>query len=358
MINRLLILFLFSTLNNYSQIKNSINFNKDTFINKEIKAKKIHLIGEFHNISGNLRIGAGYLNHLNSSNIFPKYWIIERGYAYSYLFNYFLETGDEYCLSLLEYYEDTKKFYQGIREYWNQLEKDKKFRFIGVDSENDIYRTYYVLRLVIMKEINLGNILNKKETKITKIIDSFLSIKTPELYDKKILKNDLYSLSEALNTSDSNEINNIETRFELKKMINSYKFDKEQNRFFYKFESIDYKKRRELFLVNSFQTNTVLDTNTHVFGQLGIYHVLLNFEIEKGETNFATKINSGLFGNFLKNQVSDNIIWYKSVPLKHYKKLNLNLKHYKNEFNKLKENNIVIKGIENHNFILYKNNPN
>lgn len=349
----------FWNLSCLSQINYGFEVKCDSSYKQELNTKKVFLIGEFHNQSGNIETAIGYLNLLHQNGIYPKYWLVEDGAAYAYLFNHFLETGDEHTLSLIEDGLEARMYYREIRRYHNSLSKKNKFSIVGIDSRKDLSIIHNAIRLNIIKYFSdIDTITTSKKFPnlyIKSLVESILANNKPEFTKGKYLLYDINGISEMLIEKDSVRFNNKELKKNLREILAGFHLECERKHLFYRFESKAFKIKREQFLTNNLSRLFLLDSTSSAFGQFGIYHVVLGHKIEEEVFNFATEINSGRNNPFLKDKVSENLIWYSTIGTKPYAKLNLKLNHYINKLKNLKKDAPQITKINNRNYILLNN---
>jgi len=115
-------------------------FEQYDLFNQDIEDKKIILLGEHHYLTANAILQAELLMHLNKTSG-VRHLLIELGQAEAYLYNQYLQTGDERYLDYSfwgftgyeEFYASTKKLY----DYNAGLADDKKLVVHGLDFERD-----------------------------------------------------------------------------------------------------------------------------------------------------------------------------------------------------------------------------
>ncbi|WP_341292614.1 hypothetical protein [Catalinimonas locisalis] len=115
-------------------------FEHYDLFNEDIQDKKIIMFGEMHYLEANYIMQAELLMYLNK-NFGVRHLLIEFGRAEAYLYNQYLQTGDEWYLGFTspgfsnyeEFYLNMKKLY----DYNLGLDSHKKLQVHGLDLERE-----------------------------------------------------------------------------------------------------------------------------------------------------------------------------------------------------------------------------
>lgn len=119
---------------------NQPDFEHYDLFNQDIENKKVIMIGEMHYMAPNSIVQANLLIHVNK-HFGIRHLLIEFGQAEAYLYNQYLQTGDEWYLQYTfhgashfeEFYSSMKNLY----EYNLSLDNDKKIMVHGLDYERE-----------------------------------------------------------------------------------------------------------------------------------------------------------------------------------------------------------------------------
>ena len=121
---------------------NQADFEGSDLLNSDVKGKKIIMIGEFHHWAANSIVQTELFRHLNK-HFGVRHLLIEFGGAEAYLFNQYLETGDDWYLnhtfSGYGYLENEEFFssWKRLYEYNLGLDNSKKLIVHGLDFERE-----------------------------------------------------------------------------------------------------------------------------------------------------------------------------------------------------------------------------
>lgn len=100
------------------------------------KTHQLFLMGETHGVSINPKLILKFLRYFyDSAKV--RYLIVEFGYSDAYLLNHYLKTGDKRDLDPLFYsqYEDYRKLWEDLYQFYVRLPREEKFEVIGIDYE-------------------------------------------------------------------------------------------------------------------------------------------------------------------------------------------------------------------------------
>lgn len=130
----------FAQDNLYCVDLNQTDFENYDLFNQDIEYKKIIMIGEQHYMAANSILQADFFIHLNRK-LGVRHLLIEFGRAEAYLYNQYLETGDEWYLNhtfhgfnrYKEFFSNWKKLY----DYNSGLVSSKKLIVHGLDFERE-----------------------------------------------------------------------------------------------------------------------------------------------------------------------------------------------------------------------------
>lgn len=97
---------------------------------------QLFLMGETHGVSSNPKLILKFLRYFYQKAK-VRYLIVEFGYSDAYLLNHYFRTGDVTDLQPLFYsqYEDYRKLWEEMYQFYVRLPKDEKFEVIGIDYE-------------------------------------------------------------------------------------------------------------------------------------------------------------------------------------------------------------------------------
>jgi hypothetical protein len=156
----------YKCFNEFSQNETDIVRNEN-HINSEVV-----LLGETHGVSGNHNIFYQIIELLSKEKGI-RYVILERSYGDAYLLNIYLRTGDEKFLKYdPSWSEEMRESYRKLYLFNQNLPKEKKITFFGIDGIRSISAIVISLQDLMPKDI-----IPTKSVSI--FIDSLKSIQTP-----------------------------------------------------------------------------------------------------------------------------------------------------------------------------------
>jgi hypothetical protein len=309
-----------------------------------LKGNKLHLIGEYHHKFNNEKLQLTYLQLLHQNGIFPKYFIMERGSAHSYIFNKYFLTEDESLLDLVFILKSDKDLFKELHKYRCSLEDDKKFEIAGVD-----YNDYVDLVHFVIKDLLLSNLHKKDSTLYNKVIKynnyansdslilnlavSFKLKERPQVWDWNALRKDLKRFSGILESTDSLQLLNVvgeDIKF-IKDVLQAYEEPLKNKNLYSQANQFT----RDKYMAGNIYGLLSRDSNVVMIGQLGSAHVQKRWP--DGKINLAYLLNNDPSFRRLNNRVFTNTIIYKTFPNRIYKSLNLSKKETKKIFSEMKE---------------------
>lgn len=323
---------------------------------------KLFLTGEFHYQPGNFNIMLSYWDFLNKNQIYPKYIIEEQGPSYAYLFNKYLETGDNYLLDLMEGYEGSKKLYKQIRFYRNNLPSDKKFYSVGVDIEQYSYMTMYALRDILMRSFSNIKDIDTLPDELWSLHQEVKTMDRPDLWRRKDLKKTISKISKAIKTKDSIIIKSWSGNDfqQVQNIIKSFDLSLKRKRLFLNNEGKKFQKAREELMTKNIYDIYLKDSSAISYGHFGLNHIQLSL---KGKYNsLAVILNSDRKYNVLNNKICSNTIYYSYFKKKDYKSLNLDYIKINEKLRTMENNTLYLFSLEDKpkysNLLLFKKTEN
>ena len=116
------------------------NFEQYDLFNQDIEDKKIIIIGELHYMAPNSIVQVDLWIHLNK-HFGVRHLLVELGRAEAYLYNQYLQTGDEWYLNhTLHGFSRFEVFYSSMKklyDYNEELDSTKKLVVHGLDFERE-----------------------------------------------------------------------------------------------------------------------------------------------------------------------------------------------------------------------------
>lgn len=221
------ILFLSSFLSAYAQdtVVYCVDLKRTDFehynvLNQDIEGKKVIMIGENHRMGASAIIQADLFMHLNK-RFGVRHLLIEFGRAEAYLYNQYLQTGDEWYLNhTFHGYKRYKESFSGwkkLYDYNSGLDASKKLVVHGLDVEREpgLSATMYKLLSVYEDNPQIKGLINSVKIRLDTIgivrkpqdfvdylTDRILAVSLPEDENKKIIDEILYTNPFLSNFSD------------------------------------------------------------------------------------------------------------------------------------------------------------
>lgn len=246
------------------------DFEHYDLLNQDIEDKKIIMLGEEHYMAANTILQADLFIHLNKQ-FGVRHLLIEFGRAEAYLYNQYLQTGDEWYINHTnpgfnkseEFLSSWKKLY----DYNSRLDSSKKLVVHGLDFEREPGLSASLYKLLSAYE---------STPQIKRLINS-IKIRLDTIGIERRNKEYVYSLRESINALSLLEDEN-------KKII-----DEIINNDFFLFISVG--PERDMYMTQNF---LALDTTDEVYlGQFGFTHTMLDHEkMLTGYLNSLEKYNN------------------------------------------------------------------
>jgi len=178
-------------------------------LDNDIKENRLIMVGEIHGFEEPQKFDYELFTHLHKNHNIKQYYA-ELDYVQALLLNQYLESGDENLLKDVlrkwavpqgrnnkDYNDKYRKFHQ----YYNQLSKQDKFKFIGVDKLQDVHLTLNYLnslnestQVEINETLDLDAILSQIGQ-----LDSIYSNSPDTLFTLTHIKNNLKHYTENTN---------------------------------------------------------------------------------------------------------------------------------------------------------------
>lgn len=229
------------------------DFEHYDLFNQDIEDKKIIILGEFHYMAANSIIQADLLIYLNK-HFGVRHLLIEFGRAEAYLYNQYLQTGDEWYLNHtfpgFNRYEEFFSSCEKLYDYNSRLDNGKKLVVHGLDFEREPGLSASMYTLLSAYENN---------PQVKKLMDS-TKIRLDTIGIERDNKDYIYYLRERIPALSLPEDEN-------KKVIDDILSN---NSFLSNFSE------RDKYMAQTFLS---LDTANEVYlGQFGVAHTQLNNE--------------------------------------------------------------------------------
>lgn len=187
-------------------LSESFSFN---MLDHDIKEKRLILVGEIHGFEEPQKFDYDLFLHLHANHNVRQYYA-ELDYVQSLLINQYMESGNENLLKEAlerwaviqgrnnkDYFDKYRKFHQ----YYKQLPKQDKFKFIGVDKLQDVRLTLDYLNSLdqsteveVKETVDLSAILNQ-----ISLLDSIYSHSTDTLFILNNIRNNLTHYAQKTN---------------------------------------------------------------------------------------------------------------------------------------------------------------
>ena len=244
---------IFAQDNLYCVDLNQTDFENYDFFNQDIEDKKIIMIGENHYMAANSILQTDLFIHLNKK-FGVRHLLIEFGRAEAYLYNQYLQTGDEWYLNhtfqgfsrYKEFFSNWKKLY----DYNSGLDSNKKLVVHGLDLEREPGLSASIYELLSAYEIN---------PPVNRLMNS-IKVRLDTIGIERNNKDYIYYLREKISALS---LPDDENKIVIDKILNN-------NSFFSNFSQRDN---------NMAQAFLELDTTDEVYlGQFGFAHTQLNNE--------------------------------------------------------------------------------
>ena len=227
--------------NNHTQI-NLNKKDKFSLIDKEVAKNEIFFTAEYHGISINSKLELEFLKYFKDKADI-KYHLLELPYSMAELLNLYLETGNEKILKKVII--NAKGTYGGTQEeykYWKQVYKfnkslpdGEKIKLVGIDIEHQITTSLWYLNTILpdkkqppatiandiskIKEMHQNIYFYSKEDinklfiglkeNIFKNKNDYETYLGDEIFDFKLICENVLTRFEAYNNRDSMKFNNI-----------------------------------------------------------------------------------------------------------------------------------------------------
>ncbi len=150
------------------------DFEQYTLLNQGIEGKKLIMLGEMHYMAANSTIQTGLWIYLNQ-RFGVRHLLIEFGQAEAYLYNQYLQTGDEWYINhtfqgfsgYVEFISAWRKLY----EYNLGLDSSKKLVVNGLDLERDpgLSATMYKLLSPYQADPEINNLRDSIKARLDTI---------------------------------------------------------------------------------------------------------------------------------------------------------------------------------------------
>lgn len=148
-----------------------------TIMENDIEKNKLILVGEIHGSEEPSRFDLDFFKHLYT-NFGVRHYMAELDFAQASLMNTYMESGDEMLLNFIlknwsvlqgrnnkDYYDKYKAFHQ----FYKNLPKNDKFRFIGIDKIQDWDIMTNYINILSATDSALNPIVYDKETGINNL---------------------------------------------------------------------------------------------------------------------------------------------------------------------------------------------
>lgn len=260
-------------------MKDNDDYSSFSMLDCELKKNIVFLSGEVHCYNENYQIKLKLLKYFYKKGG-VRYFFMEAGYSYAYFFNKYLKTGDINIFNRLWYYslcygdygwncgkkDAVMNFFYDLYDFNNNLEDDKKIKFVCVDlDENPFIVVWHLYEIISTKTISPKlSIMMKDLTKfytdsmnlekkveneyknddstqseklmrnnvknMKKYLEYFIKlqkdiVKKKYAY-KKFLKDDFFDFSMAVD----NAVNSIQIQYGLKYSSSEYRFYPQRER--------------------------------------------------------------------------------------------------------------------------------
>lgn len=302
--------------------KNSVQLDTNgtigafSMLDKAARSYNVFFAGEAHYQDGNPELEIGLFKYFHTYGD-VRILLIEQGYSYGLLVNWFLQTGDRKYLDKIVYPGDNtekNKYFKALYDFYTSLPPDEKFIAVGLDYEKSIDQAMFVLDSLFPS--------TPAPDSIASVIDSISS------YAKQVAV-DEYSYSH----SDVNDLLKMLIKSirqypsEYKQHLGNYYYDivriaagliKQ-----YEWRGVNFNRiydgllhEREEFLYKNFSDIPLLYPGKKCFGQFGGLHTPRTFQenIENkyfGWNSLAARINSSP-SEFLNGKVCSIAYLYMS----------------------------------------------
>jgi hypothetical protein len=350
---RIFILLIY--IKTYGQNENVLFWKFCNGIDKiSTNSSKLHIIGEYHYFKANLNLHFSYLKLLNDSDIYPKYLVFERGPAYAYICNKYLETGDSTLIKLIEALSQDQVQFEQLRKYRLLLPNEKKFYIVGADYEDNVRHTHFVIRDILLSNLklldssiynrvmNCDNYLNSFDNFLNLVV-SFKIKNRPDSWGKKDLWKDVSEISEVLTSSDSTRLklflgNGLK---EFQFILSAYEAPIKNKKIY----STENNTARDKYMATNIYNKYLEDTTAVMVGQLGNAHVPKKY-MEVWSVNKAHSVALFLNGDpafkELNSKVYSNSIVYQGHGINYCKRyLGLKKSQIKKVFAGMKDCDIL-----------------
>jgi hypothetical protein len=272
-----------------SNTKSYSQENDSNFIDS-IDNYRFFIMGEYHFREENTELFMGVFKDLyENANV--RIIFMESGYTNSLIINHYLQTDNSESFEMLgSNNQFDKKLYVKLKEFYDTLPDDEKFRFIGVDLE--IYEADINFSYVVNLMINDSTMPDK----LNEIIEDFSDFAKGKDLDKTQESFDNIYFDWKNNKNYYKDLmggNYEEYEKLLKKMKKSYRFD--YYNYNYGRDSIK-QTRRERYIYNNIVNEVKANPKCNYFGQFGLAHIGLNRFLIVNEKNgfqsFTAKLNN------------------------------------------------------------------
>jgi hypothetical protein len=293
--------------------KNIISINKDdTILKNNLSKYNFFITGEFHGRKVNNDVFLKLLSVLYyAQNV--RVILIESGYAYGVLTNYYLETS---CIKTLEILShgnvDEKDFFIMLKMFYDSLPKNEKIKFIGIDYE----REYSAILMSLSMLIPDSNVPDEIISEIVTELKHFDEYIPKYLLDAVIASYNLHKNKFATLLGNNYE--------EFEKIIIKTIESKEIQGVHYE-RSYDIEKAliRENLLYNNVLDAIADNPSASFLARGGLAHIglkkMLNKPNQPEQESFISKLNAN---SLLKTKICSIAIYNKDkVERKYYKKI-------------------------------------
>lgn len=319
---------------------------------------RIYLVGsEPYQSKTTLSINLEILKRLNSTGIYPKYFLLESGHGVAFVLNRYMESGDNSLLKdIFSFDTVVQNNYKALRGLNNSLPVDRQFSFYGVNHDFDYETTYLSLRYLLLNKTEFSqngyktNFYENPEEKFNYLIQAFIRRNQPTAWSDKDLKEDIDLMIELLHSADSNKvIAKMGAKYpEAKLVLKGYLLSKgrKNGAVYYIPGNPEFQQKRENLILENIYQLFSKDTTAYIFGSFTSYSKLFMGEVNGKDTTvfntFANSLNSDSKYPLTNNKICASIILYKKDIKKQSKDYGLDKDELSKKYKTLEPNKLYI----------------